>query len=83
MPQLPLMAQLQSKLHPQVPPINQLRASHTTLMIALFSQVVPQQTGPYGEVLGKHPESPKMPQVQHHIQNKIIVLYMYLIMFID
>jgi hypothetical protein len=38
---------------PQVPLINQLRASHTTLMAALFSRVVSQQTGPYGDVLRK------------------------------
>jgi hypothetical protein len=29
--------------------------------------VVIQQTGPYGEVLGKQPESPKVSQVHHHI----------------
>jgi len=52
-------------------------------MVALFSRVVSQRTGPYGEVLGKQPESPKMPQVYHHIQNKIIVSSLYLIMFID
>jgi hypothetical protein len=73
MPQPPLTAQRRSKLHLHVPPINQLRASHTTLMFALFSWVVSQRTFPYGEVLGKQPESPKMPQVQHHSQNKIIV----------
>jgi hypothetical protein len=38
---------------PQVPLINQLRVSQTTLMVALFSQVVIQRTCPYGEVLGK------------------------------
>jgi hypothetical protein len=31
--------------------INQLRASHSTLMVALLSRVVTPQTGPYGEVL--------------------------------
>jgi hypothetical protein len=36
---------------PQVPLINQLRASHSTLMVALLSRVVTPQTGPYGEVL--------------------------------
>jgi hypothetical protein len=51
----------------QVPRINQLRVSHTTLMVVLFSWVVIQQTGPYGEVLGKQPESPKVSQVHHHI----------------
>jgi hypothetical protein len=58
MPQPPLIAQWQSKLHPRIPPINQLRASNTTLMVALFSQMVSQWTGPYGEVLGKQPEPP-------------------------
>jgi hypothetical protein len=33
---------------PQVPLINQLRVSHTTLMVVLFSWVVIQRTGPYG-----------------------------------
>jgi hypothetical protein len=28
-------------------------ASHSTLMVVLFSWVVIQKTGPYGEVLGK------------------------------
>jgi hypothetical protein len=36
---------------PLVPLINQLRASHSTLMVALLSRVVTPQTGPYGEVL--------------------------------
>jgi hypothetical protein len=58
---------------PQVPLINQLSESHTTLMVVLFSWVVIQRTGPYGEVLGKQPESPKVSQVHHHIQNNIIV----------
>jgi hypothetical protein len=53
---------------PQVPPISQLRASHTTLMVALFSWVVIQRTGPYGEVLEKRPESPKITQAHHHNQ---------------
>jgi hypothetical protein len=53
-------------------------------MVALLSRVVSQRTGPYGEVLGKRPESPKMPQVYYHrIQNKNIVSSLYLIMFID
>jgi hypothetical protein len=38
---------------PLVPLNNQLRASHSTLMVALLSQVVTPQTGPYGEVLRK------------------------------
>jgi hypothetical protein len=58
---------------PQVPPINQLRASYSTLMVVLFSQVVIQQTGPYGEVLGKQPESPKVTQAHHHNQDIINV----------
>jgi hypothetical protein len=36
---------------PQVHLINQLRASHSTLMVVLLSRVVTRQTGPYGEVL--------------------------------
>jgi hypothetical protein len=62
MPQPPLTAQL----HPQVPPINQLRASHSTLMVVLLSRVVSQRTGPYEEALGKPPEPPKMSQVHNH-----------------
>jgi hypothetical protein len=58
---------------PQVPLINQLRASHTTLMVVLFSRVVIQRTGPYGEVLGLQTESPKVSQVHHHNQDIIIV----------
>jgi hypothetical protein len=58
---------------PQVPLINQLRASHSTLMIVLFSRVVIQQTGPYREVLGKQSNPPKVSQVHHHIQNNIII----------
>jgi hypothetical protein len=58
---------------PQVPPINQLRVSHTTLMVVMFSQVIIQRTGPYGEVLGKQPESPEVSQVHHHNQDIINV----------
>jgi hypothetical protein len=58
---------------PQVPLINQLRASHSTLMVVLFSWVVIQRTGLYGEVLGKQPEPPKVSRVHHHIQNNIII----------
>jgi hypothetical protein len=58
---------------PHVPLINQLRASHTTLMVLLFFRVVIQRTGPYGEVLGKQPESRKVSQVHHHNQDDIIV----------
>jgi hypothetical protein len=60
------MAQWQSQLHLQVHPINQLRASHSTLMIVLLSQVVYQRTCPYGEALGKPLEPHKMPQVHNH-----------------
>jgi hypothetical protein len=42
-------------------------------MVVLFFRVVIQRTGPYGEVLGKEPESPKVSKVHHHIQNNIIV----------
>jgi hypothetical protein len=63
--------------------INMLRASHTTLMVSLFFWVVIKRTGPYREALEKPLESPKIPQVYHHIQNQIIVSSLYLIMFID
>jgi hypothetical protein len=52
-------------------------------MVAQFSRVVIQRSSPYGEALEKPLESPKMPQVYRHIQNKIIVSSSYLIMFID
>jgi hypothetical protein len=55
----------------QVPLINQLRASHSTLMVALLSLVVTPRTGPYGEVLRKQPESPKASQ-DHHQDNIIV-----------
>jgi hypothetical protein len=58
----PLMALWQSQLHPQVHLINQLRVSHSTLMVVLLSRVVSHQTGPYGEVLRKQPKSPKVSQ---------------------
>jgi hypothetical protein len=45
---------------PQVPLITQLRASHSILMVALLSRVVTPRIGPYGEVLRKHPEFPKV-----------------------
>jgi hypothetical protein len=48
-------------------------------MAALFSRVVIQRTGPYEEALEKPLESPKMPEVYHHTQNKIIVSSLYLI----
>jgi hypothetical protein len=56
---------------PLVPLINQLRASHSTLMVALLSRVVTPQTGAYGEVLRKQPESPKVSQ--EHNRDNIIV----------
>jgi hypothetical protein len=56
---------------PQVPVINQLRTSHSTLMVVLLSRVVTQRTGPYGEVLRKQPESPKVSQ-DHHRDNIIV-----------
>jgi hypothetical protein len=68
MPRPLLTTQWQNQLHPQVHPINQLRASHSTIMVVLFSQMVIQRTGPYGEVLRKQPESPKVSQDQHHNQ---------------
>jgi hypothetical protein len=52
-PRPTLMALRQSQLHPQVHLINQLKASHSTLMVALLSRVVTPRTGPYGEVLRK------------------------------
>jgi hypothetical protein len=56
---------------PLVSLINQLMASHSTLMVALLSWVVTPQTGPYGEVLRKHPESPKVSQ-EHHRDDIIV-----------
>jgi hypothetical protein len=40
-------------------------------MGALLSRVVSQRTGPYGEVLGKQPEPPKVSQYPH--QDNILV----------
>jgi hypothetical protein len=56
---------------PLVPLINQLRASHSTLMVALLSRVVTLQTGPYGEVLRKQPEPLRYSQEPH--RDNIIV----------
>jgi hypothetical protein len=42
-------------------------------MVVLFFWVVIQRTGPYGEVLGKQPELPKVSQIHHQYQNNIIV----------
>jgi hypothetical protein len=58
---------------PQVSLINQLRASHSTLMVVLLSRVVSQRIGPYGEVLRKQPESPKVSQIHHYNQDNNIV----------
>jgi hypothetical protein len=52
-PWSPLTTLRQSQLHPQVYLINRLRASHSTLMVALLFRVVTPRTGPYGEVLRK------------------------------
>jgi hypothetical protein len=57
-PQPPLTALWQSQLYPQVHLINQLRASHSTLMAALLSRVVTPRTGPYGEILMKKARAP-------------------------
>jgi hypothetical protein len=48
-----------------VPLISHQRASHSTLMVALLSRVVTLQTGPYGELLRKQPEPPKVSQEPH------------------
>jgi hypothetical protein len=48
-------------------------------MAALFSRVVIQRTGPYGEVLGKQPKPPLISQVHNHNQN----IRLCVIMFID
>jgi hypothetical protein len=42
-------------------------------MAALFSRVVIQRTGPYGEVLGKQLEPPLVTQAHHHNQGIISV----------
>jgi hypothetical protein len=56
-----------------VPLIILLRASHTTLMVALFSRAVIQRTGPYGEALEKPLEPPKVSPIQHHNHNDNIL----------
>jgi hypothetical protein len=73
MPPTPIDDTTPKPTTPQAHPINQLRASHSTLMAVLFSRVVIQQTGPYGEVLRKQPESPKVSQVHHHNQYNIFI----------
>jgi hypothetical protein len=50
-------------------------------MIVLLSRVVTQRAGPYGEVLRKQPESPKVPQEHHHNQQHRIINIR--IMFVD
>jgi hypothetical protein len=70
MPQPPLTAFGKAN-YTQVHLIIQLRASHSTLMVALVSRVVTQRTGPYEEVLRKQPESPKVSQ-DHHEDNIIM-----------
>jgi hypothetical protein len=42
-------------------------------MVALFSRMIIQRTGPYGEALEKTPEPPKVSPVQHHNQDIINV----------
>jgi hypothetical protein len=42
-------------------------------MVVLFSWVVIQRTGPYGEVLEKQPEFPKVSHGYHHNQDIINV----------
>jgi hypothetical protein len=56
---------------PQVNLIIWLRASHSILMVALLFRVVAPRTGPYGEVLRKQPESPRVSQY-HHRDNIIV-----------
>jgi hypothetical protein len=66
MPRPPLTAQWQNQLHPQVHPFNQLRVSHSTLMVVLLSREVYQRTNPYAKALGKPPGPPKMPHDHNH-----------------
>jgi hypothetical protein len=73
MPRPPLTTLRQSKLHPQVHLIIQLRASLSTLMVALLSRVVLNEqvlTERYSE---KQPESPKVSQEHHRNHNNNIV----------
>jgi hypothetical protein len=57
-PRPPLMALRQSQLHLQVHLIIQPRVSHSTLMVAMLSRAVTQQTGPYGEILREMAQVP-------------------------
>jgi hypothetical protein len=46
-------------------------------MVALFSRVVIQRTGPSGEVLGKQPKPPLVSQAHNHnqnVKNRIIIV---------
>jgi hypothetical protein len=52
-------------------------------MVVLFSRVVSQQIGPYGDVLGKQHEPPKMTQPHNHNQNESLYHKVILIMFVD
>jgi hypothetical protein len=52
-------------------------------MVVLFFWVVIQRIGPYGEVLETQPDSPKVSQVHHLIQNNHHRIKNILIMFID
>jgi hypothetical protein len=69
----PLTALLQSQLHPQVHLINQLRVSHSTVMVVLLSRVVTPRTRPYREVLRKRHEPPKVSQDHPQYQDNSIV----------
>jgi hypothetical protein len=42
-------------------------------MVVLLSRVVSQRKSPYGKVLRKQSESPKLSQVLHHNQDNIII----------
>jgi hypothetical protein len=50
-------------------------------MVVLLSRVVTQRARPYGEVLKKQHESPKVPQEHHHNQQHCIINIR--IMFVD
>jgi hypothetical protein len=72
-PRPPLMALWQSQLYPQVHLINQLRASHSTLMVALcpggslHEQVLTERNS------GKWLESPGVSQDHQHNQDNSII----------
>jgi hypothetical protein len=57
---------------PQVPLINPLRVSRSTLKVVLLSRVITQRIGPNEEVLRKQPESPKVSQDRHQENNEAI-----------